>query len=121
MQGIYKITNTNNGKVYVGQTKDITIRRIQHFTALGRGTHENKSMQSDFTSNSLGWVFEVLEECPLSLLNTREKYWIAFYKSADPQFGYNQNKGGGPRKRKYKGRPTSLLDEWTDTIGENNG
>lgn len=114
MQGIYKITNSNNGKVYIGQSKDINIRRIQHFTALGRGTHENKIMQSDFTANSIGWFFEVLEECPLSLLNVREKYWIDFYRSYSAEHGYNLTKGGGTRKRKYKGRPTSLLDELTN-------
>ena len=46
--GIYKITNTKNGKVYIGQTNDINRRKEQHFTALLLGKHENKAMQQDF-------------------------------------------------------------------------
>lgn len=48
MIGIYKITNTANGKVYIGQTNDIERRRNQHFSALQSGHHENKDMQQDF-------------------------------------------------------------------------
>ena len=113
MIGIYKIVNMNNGKVYVGQSKDIETRRLQHFTALDAGKHENKTMQADYNRSRERWVFSILEECPLSLLNVREKYWIDYYRSANPAYGYNLTKGGGPRNRKYKGRPVSLLDELT--------
>ncbi len=113
MIGIYKITNTNNGKVYIGQTNNIEVRKDQHFSALLKGKHENKYMQKDYNLTPYGWTFEVLEECPLVLLNTQEKYWINFYRSDDAAHGYNLTKGGGSRKRYYKGRPTSLLDELT--------
>lgn len=113
MIGIYKIVNMNNGKVYVGQSNDIEKRRLQHFTALDAGKHENKTMQTDYNRSREKWVFAILEECPLSLLNVREKYWIDYYHSADPVHGYNLTKGGGSRKRRFKGRPTSLLDELT--------
>lgn len=55
----------------------------------------------------------MVEECFLSMLNSREKYWIDYFKSAEKRYGYNQTAGGGSRKRKYKGRPVSLLDELT--------
>lgn len=47
LSGIYKITNLTNGKVYVGQSQNIFMRRKQHFTQLRRGVHENKQMQED--------------------------------------------------------------------------
>lgn len=53
--GIYKITNLTNGKVYVGQSKNIYLRRKQHFTALRRGSHENREMQRDWNSNNRGF------------------------------------------------------------------
>lgn len=47
LAGIYKITNLITGKVYVGQSNNVYARRIEHFTALRRGTHPNKLMQKD--------------------------------------------------------------------------
>ncbi len=47
LAGIYKITNTKNGKVYVGQSQNVYERRIEHFVALRRGRHPNKAMQKD--------------------------------------------------------------------------
>ena len=47
LSGIYKITNLTNGKVYIGQSKNIYLRRKQHFVALKNGTHENQLMQHD--------------------------------------------------------------------------
>lgn len=113
MIGIYLITNHHKHKVYVGQTNNIDTRKLQHFTALAEGKHENKPMQNDYNLAPDMWTFEVLEECPLSLLNVREKYWIDFYHSNNAEYGYNLTKGGGSRKRRYKGRPASLLDELT--------
>ena len=48
--GIYKITNLKNGKVYIGQSENIFVRRKQHFSALNYGYHDNKDMQADFTA-----------------------------------------------------------------------
>ena len=45
--GIYKITNMLNGRIYVGQSKNMFKRREQHFAALRKGIHENKLMQDD--------------------------------------------------------------------------
>lgn len=45
--GIYKITNLLNNRVYVGQSQNVYARRIEHFTALRRGVHPNKPMQTD--------------------------------------------------------------------------
>lgn len=47
LSGIYKITNTRNGKVYVGQSKNVYKRRMEHFTALAHHAHPNKKMQHD--------------------------------------------------------------------------
>lgn len=39
MQGIYKITNTENGQVYIGRSTDIENRWKQHQEALEKGVH----------------------------------------------------------------------------------
>lgn len=47
LAGIYKITNTITGKIYVGQSQNVYEREIEHFTALRRGRHPNQAMQKD--------------------------------------------------------------------------
>ena len=113
MIGIYKIVNTYNGKVYIGQTQDIEQRHMQHFTKLEHGNHPNKQMQKEYNLYKKYFTFSLVEECPLSLLNRAEKHWIEYYKSNNVLYGYNQNGGGGYKSRKKNGRPTCLLDDLT--------
>lgn len=47
LSGIYKITNTKNNKVYVGQSQNVYEREAEHFLALRRKRHPNKAMQKD--------------------------------------------------------------------------
>ena len=94
--GIYKITNLKNGKVYIGQSENIFIRKKQHFSALKHKTHNNKQMQKEFTAQkgrSFRW--DVVEFCDIKELNKREKYWIDQYESIER--GYNR--GWVPYKR----------------------
>lgn len=86
--GIYKITNLKNGKVYIGQSENIFMRRKQHFGALRKGSHTNKQMQEDYSKQKgRGFRWDVIEYCGLAELNKREKYWIDQYQSIDR--GYN--------------------------------
>jgi len=38
--------------------------------------------------------FDVIEECSLKELDKKEKYWIKYYNSTDPNKGYNLTDGG---------------------------
>ena len=100
--GIYKITNLTNGKIYVGQSQNVFLRRAQHFTALKNNSHENSQMQQDWNKDSRGFRFDVIEFCPLKDLNAREKYWIE--KLNTIECGYNQ--GWVPYKRKAQKKPS---------------
>lgn len=89
MIGIYKIENKINGKVYIGQSIAIKTRWQQH-------KYEAKSNKSNaplyLALRKYGienFSFEVLEECSQELLNEKEIFWIAHYKSNDRDFGYN--------------------------------
>ena len=89
LSGIYKITNNTNGKVYVGQSKNVFQRESEHFVALRHGNHPNEAMQKDWNKSNRGFRFDVLELCPIAKLNEREKYWIDKCGSMEPN-GYNQ-------------------------------
>lgn len=83
---IYKITNSVNGKIYIG--KDSTNRKNYYGSGQAIKNAILKYGKDNFTK-------EIIDVCQdLSSLNEREKYWISFYKSTDPKIGYNRSSGG---------------------------
>lgn len=101
--GIYKITNNWNGKVYVGQSKNIFFRKKQHFQQLEKGIHENKPLQLDYNKYKKYFNWQVIEYCNLDKLNEREKYWIDKLNTFYPQ-GYNLTWSPFIRKEKIKNK-----------------
>lgn len=90
---IYKITNTVNNKVYIGQTiRNPLLRKEEHFNNLSKGIHHNSHLQSSFNKYGDVFEFEVIEECPDEKLNEREIALIEELKSYYK--GYNETKGG---------------------------
>jgi group I intron endonuclease len=83
------------GKKYIGQTrKKLLCDRIaSHFV------DANKEYRISNFHNALkkygrcGFVWGIIEECDVSLLNDREIYWISEYKTIEN--GYNLSPGGG--------------------------
>ena len=78
--GIYKITNPE-GKVYIGQSKNID-QRFETYKKL-----ECKSQLLLFNSLAkYGWynhIFEIVEECNIEILNEKEQYYIKQYNCAN--------------------------------------
>lgn len=46
--GIYAIRNLINGKVYVGQSSDLQLRKQQHFQGLEKANHHNRIFQAAY-------------------------------------------------------------------------
>lgn len=97
MTGIYKIENTVNGKVYIGQSKNIEERWKSHIRAskskasVGYNYYIHKAFRKYGIEN---FIFSVVEECEPSELNEREVYWIKIYESVNNEHGYNMTEGG---------------------------
>lgn len=92
MIGIYKVTNQENGMVYVGQSIDIENRWRQHKQKSLNG--DNNYFHNALTKYGIdSFTFEVLEECSISQLDERERYWIQVLNSIYP-YGYNMTDGG---------------------------
>jgi len=90
--GIYKITDIETGKIYVGQSVNISDRFKNHIKAgLGIDSSNNKLYSTMKEHGVENFYFEVLEECERALLNEKEKFWIDFYQSES--FGMNSTKG----------------------------
>lgn len=93
---IYKITNLINNKVYIGQTsRTIQERWEQHIRDSQKLKYSLYLAINKYGINN--FVIEQIEECPISLLNEKEIYWIKYYNSYKE--GYNENLGGGGNQK----------------------
>lgn len=87
--GIYKITNIDLQKCYVGQAVDIANRWRQHVKR-GVGAEDwtrNKLYPAMYELGVENFTFEIVEECERSKLNEREDYWQEFFHAKD--YGYS--------------------------------
>ena len=92
--GIYKITNLDTQRAYIGRSTDIKKRLTEHVKgAFNISTIADQEIHRVMGREGIDkFSFEVLEKVEKDKLNEREKYWIDFYQTQS--YGYNQNKGG---------------------------
>lgn len=92
--GIYRITNTKNGKVYIGQSVDVYTRLQSHCRSLSAGYHCNSHLQRAWDKYGHdAFTADILEFCNADELYEREIYYIAQYNTFGGD-GYNLTKGG---------------------------
>lgn len=101
MIGIYKITNLLTNQVYIGQSNNIERRFQDHLFS-----SKQKIDQDIQTYGKDNFSFEIIEECSLEDLTTREQYWINEYDSF--YHGYNATRGG---PRIYDGNPKLSIED----------
>lgn len=126
---IYKVTNVQNSKVYVGKTEALLILRIRrHCAEVRKGT--NRYLYDAI--RHYGWdafLVEVIEICSSKEeLDEREIFWITTLKTTDKQFGYNMTEGGegggftseALKKSADKRRGKPISDEVKKKISDGN-
>lgn len=88
--GIYKIENLVNGKVYIGQSRNISSRIKSHKKELKGKYHRNSHLQSAWNKYGEGnFSFDELMRCKINDLYYYENLWINHYESHDRSKGYN--------------------------------
>lgn len=93
MYSIYKYTNLNNGKVYIGQTRNTLEQRAQ---AGGRNYKESPKFYNAI--KKYGW--EAFSPEIIATATTQEEanaleiFYISKFQSTDENFGYNIAHGG---------------------------
>lgn len=83
--GIYKITQKDTGRVYIGKAESgIGTRWDSHITRLVCGRHGNAGLQIDVNRYGIGSLtFEIIEFLPYSKSNeilSREQFWVDTYR-----------------------------------------
>jgi len=87
--GIYKIINIINDKFYIGSSKNLNRRKIDHFKLLRKNKHNNKKLQNSF--NKYGednFIFEILLFCENSELEYYENKLICKFH---PQYNIEKS------------------------------
>lgn len=100
---VYKITNIQTKKNYIGSSKNVYKRFYQHIKSLFKNKHHSLHLQRSW--NKYGpnsFVFEIIEIIDknnfkddkeyMKILRNREQYYIDYYLACNPKYGYNINK-----------------------------
>lgn len=93
--GIYKITNLDNGKAYIGKSTNIKKRLADHFkSSIGISSIADQAVHHEILRTGFwNWTLEPIIYCDKDRLNEMEKYYINFFDTVNS--GYNKNSGGG--------------------------
>lgn len=116
--GIYKITNTVNGKFYVGQTMNGFDTR---WNPLKNNTHHNKHLQAAYNKyGEEAFTFEVILHCPpeRETLNFWEELFLRDHWNKD--YCYNLREGGGNRGRHTETTKRKLSEVASKRTGKKN-
>ena len=122
---IYKVTNTINGKIYIGKTHyTVANRWSQHISAATVDSHKvdyNYLLHKAIRKYGReAFIVETLEEVTdESILSERERYWITQYNSCileDGSNGYNMTYGGEGATKINKSKVESLWDSGLGSV-----
>ena len=111
MIGIYMIRNKINGKVYIGQSRNIGHRWRCHKYDLRHNRHGNSHLQHSYNLHPDAFEYKVILECKPEELNAEEERLIESYNACNPDYGYNiDSKANGTGK---------MSDETKKKLSEN--
>lgn len=90
-QGIYKIVNLVNNKIYIGSSSNLQGRKTDHFKLLKTNKHNNKYLQHSYNKyGKNNFEFTIIENVnDIKDLIKREQYWINKYNTLNKHYGYN--------------------------------
>lgn len=96
--GIYSITNTINGKRYIGKSINIERRTADHRRSLTKINPDKRQINRHLRNSVVkyGWdsfKIEVLQSFGTvdeNKISDAELFWIAYYGTTDPSYGYNR-------------------------------
>ena len=123
MIGIYKIENLINGKIYIGQSKNIKRRWITHKAIINTTSKrlqklwDNPLYAAFRKYGTKNFSFSVIEECSPEKLNELEIYYIKKYHTyiKDPLCnGYNATPGGEGGKSLTNEEINLILKLWNN-------
>lgn len=99
--GVYYILNTQNDRIYIGQSDHVEQRFKSHLSALRSHRHNNTALQADWDHyGELAFTFDILTTHTPSVnrvfiyaprIEDAERIFIHAYQADNPIYGYNCN------------------------------
>lgn len=91
---IYKITNIQNNKVYIGQTKETLQQRFSRHMGYQSVEHDSKFYRAVRKYGRNNFTIEQIDEAfTQDELDEKEVYWIRYYNSVNNGYNSNDHKG----------------------------
>jgi group I intron endonuclease len=117
MIGVYKITNTVDGKVYIGSTTtNADYRWSTHRSALRTGKHYNRHLQNAWNKyGESAFTFEVVEEgVTKEEIRNKERSWIQrfFGKNCYNATTEAAGRPANPNRKPEPTREEKLEKQW---------
>lgn len=94
---IYCITNVVNNKKYIGKAVNVKKRwKSDHKRLLNSNNHYNQHLQNSWNKyGESNFELSILfDEVPINIVDEYEKFYIDFYSTSNPLFGFNKTLGG---------------------------
>lgn len=119
--GIYKITSPS-GRIYIGKSKDILDRWYKYKKL--RCKSQPLIYRSLLKYGAESHIFEVIEECCIDNLSSRERYWQDFYdvmsKGLNLRLSSSEDISGYLSEDTKQKMSKNHARYWTGKTGENN-
>ena len=92
--GIYKLTNIETGKAYIGKSTNVKTRIADHFkSSIGIQSIADQAVHHAIRKEGFwNWSIEVIVYCEKDKLSELEKFYIETFDTQN--FGYNKTGGG---------------------------
>lgn len=106
--GVYKITHIGSGKSYIGISKNIYHRWVQHKSWVNTKNRRSAiyAAMQKYGIDAFSW--QVIEECDVNSLEARERHWIVVFDTFNN--GYNLT-GGGEYNKEYSAETRKRMSE----------
>jgi hypothetical protein len=86
---VYAIQHNVTKKIYIGSTKNVHTRYLNHLCRLRKGKHNIEDMQKDFNEYGEDYSLFILDEITRYSDRAKEYEWMRKYKTHIRGVGYN--------------------------------
>ena len=112
--GIYKITNKNNGKFYIGSSKNISQRWTKHTSQLNNNKHINPKLQHAWNYHGKdAFEFTIIEIVEETKLYEREQFYLDMFNPHKIGYNIGEKASGGDNLTNHP-HGQEIMQQWRE-------